>query len=71
MLTTFKILENRMRLEYRESKVKKRNIVLRMETYERLQQYLLELIQKRGNPKITFDEAINALLDEHEERVER
>ena len=71
MLTTFKIPENRMRLEYRESKVKKRNIVLRMETYERLQRYLLELIQKRGNPKITFDEAINALLDEHEERVER
>ena len=50
--------------------MKKRNIVLRIETYERLQRYLLELIQRRGDPKITFDEAINALLDEHEGRCE-
>ena len=55
----------------RKHGVKKRNIVLKIETYERLQRYLLELIQRRGDPRITFDEAINALLDEHEGRDER
>ena len=48
--------------------MKKKNIVLKLETYERLQNYLLELIQERGNPRITFDEAISALLDEHGRR---
>jgi len=52
----------------KRSCVKKKNVVLKLETYERLQKYLLELIQERGNPRITFDEAINALLDEHERR---
>lgn len=46
--------------------VKKRNVVLRIETYQRLQKYLLELMQKRGDPRITFDDAIATLLDEHE-----
>ncbi len=50
------------------SNVLKRNIVLRIETYERLQKYLLELMQKRGSPRVTFDEAITTLLDEHERR---
>jgi|GEM_PF-1120462 len=58
-----------MRLKYSESEVKKRNVVLKMETYERLQRYLLELIQKRKTPRVTFDEAINALLDEHEGKL--
>ncbi|MEN2975378.1 MAG: hypothetical protein ABDH32_07380 [Candidatus Caldarchaeales archaeon] len=53
----------------KKSDAVKRNIVLKMETYERLQRYLLELIQKRGDPRITFDEAISALLDEREGRV--
>ncbi len=55
----------------RKSEVKKRNVVLKLETYERLQRYLLKLIQERKNPKITFDEAINALLDKHEGRSEK
>jgi len=50
----------------RKRGVKKRNIVLRIDTYERLQKYLVELIQRRGDPRITFNEAISALLDEHE-----
>ena len=57
-----------MPMKRMNSNVMKRNIVLRMETYERLQRYLLELIQKRGNPRVTFDEAITSLLDEHERR---
>jgi len=46
--------------------VSKRNIALRIETYERLERFLLELMRKRGTTRVTFDEAINALLDEHE-----
>jgi len=49
--------------------VRKRNVALKIETYERLERYLIELIRKRGSPRLTFDDAINALLDEHEERV--
>jgi hypothetical protein len=48
--------------------VSKRNIALRIETYERLERFLLELMRKRGTARVTFDEAINALLDEHEEK---
>ena len=46
--------------------VDKRNIALKIETYDRLEKFLLELMTNRGSPRITFDEAINALLDEHE-----
>jgi hypothetical protein len=48
--------------------VPKRNVTLRIETYERLERFLLELMRKRGTTRVTFDEAINALLDEHEGR---
>lgn len=46
-------------------KVSKRNIVLKIETYKRLEKFLLELMEKRGSPRVTFDEAVNALLDEY------
>jgi len=46
--------------------VRKRNVALKIETYERLEKYLIELIRERGSPRLTFDDAINALLDEHE-----
>jgi len=48
--------------------VKKRNIALRIETYNRLEKFLTELIRERGSPRITFDDAINALLDKHGEK---
>jgi len=46
--------------------VSKRNVALRIETYERLERFLLDLMRKRGTTRVTFNEAINALLDEHE-----
>ena len=52
-------------------KVKKRNVSLKIATYERLERYMIELIRKRGSPRLTFDDAINALLDEHESKHER
>lgn len=41
----------------------RRNVVLRIETYNRLEKYLVELVKRRGIPRISFDEAINELLD--------
>ncbi len=41
------------------------NIVLKLGTYDRLEAYKTELITKTKDPKITFDDTINALLDEH------
>jgi hypothetical protein len=45
--------------------VKKRNIVLRIETYKKLEQYKVDLVKEKGNPNITFDNAIMSLLEEH------
>jgi len=40
-----------------------RNIVLKIETYKRLQKFLVDLVKERGIPNVSFDEAINELLD--------
>ena len=50
------------------SKMKKsiKTIALKEKTYRRLELCKLELIRLRGNPRITFDEVISTLLDEHE-----
>lgn len=42
---------------------KKRTIVLKIETYERLERYKAKLIGERGTSKITFDDVINQLLN--------
>jgi len=47
-------------------KVSKRNIALKIETYNRLEKFLLEVIKTKGSPWVTFDEAVNFLLDEYE-----
>jgi len=43
----------------------KKNIALKIETYKRLERFLLELARKRGR-RLTFDDAVSALLDEYE-----
>ena len=43
-----------------------KTIALKEKTYRRLELCKLELIRLRGDPRITFDEVINTLLDEHE-----
>jgi hypothetical protein len=40
-----------------------RNVVLKIETYNRLDKYKIKLIAKKGNSKLTFDDVINNLLD--------
>jgi hypothetical protein len=43
--------------------VQKRNVVLKIETYERLEKYKAELIGKKGDSRLTFDDVITELLD--------
>jgi len=52
-------------------KVSKRNIVLKIETYNRLEKFLLEIMKMKSSPRVTFDEAVNFLLDEHERKVKK
>jgi hypothetical protein len=46
----------------------RRNVVLKTETHSRLKQFLLELQNEHKNPNMSMDDAVNALLDEHEKR---
>lgn len=49
----------------RKEDVDRRNITLHPETYERLDKFLFELAQKKGDLKVSRNDAIEALLDEH------
>jgi hypothetical protein len=40
-----------------------RNIRLSIETYKKLDKYLIELIQKKGDRRISLDEAIKSLIE--------
>ena len=44
-------------------KVEKRNVVLKIETYERLDRWKIKLIIEKGDSRITFDDVINYLCD--------
>ena len=48
----------------RSSKVESRNVKLTIETYNRLDKYLLELMTQKGIRKLTLNDAVAALLDE-------
>jgi len=54
----------------RSSHIRRRNIALKIETYERLEKFLLELSRERGK-RLTFDDAVSALLDEYEAKGAR
>jgi len=51
--------------------VSKRNVVLKLQTHKRLTRYLVELQGQKGDPRMTMDDAVTALLDEHEGRGKR
>jgi hypothetical protein len=42
-----------------------RNVRLDIDTYNKLDRYLLELMQKRGDRRLSFDEAIKSLIEDH------
>ncbi len=50
----------------RSAGVKTRNVRLDMGTYNRLDKYATELVTESGNRKITMNDAVKALLDDHE-----
>lgn len=43
--------------------VKKRNISLKIETYERLEKFKIKLMSEKGDSRLTFDDVINDLLN--------
>jgi hypothetical protein len=52
----------------RKNDVTARNIVLKIGTYNRLQKFLIQLVREREIPRVSFDDAINELLDRDERR---
>jgi hypothetical protein len=55
-------------LKSHKTTVKKRNVVLKIETYKKLEQYKVDLVKEKSDPNITFDDAITGLLEEHYEK---
>ena len=47
----------------RKERVRIRNVRLKMETYDKLERYLLDLMQEKGTPWLTLDDAVNSLLE--------
>ncbi len=47
----------------RKQNIKYRNVRLSIETYQKLDNYLIELIQKKGDRHISLDEAIKSLIE--------
>lgn len=42
-----------------------RNIRLSLETYQQLDRYLFELVKTKANRRISLDNAVKSLLEEH------
>ena len=47
----------------RKKTVEYRNVRLSIDTYKKLDKYLIELIQKKGDRHISLDEAIKSLIE--------
>ncbi len=47
----------------RKQSVNFRNVRLSIETYEKLDKYLLELMQKRSNSRLSLDDAVMSLVE--------
>jgi hypothetical protein len=47
----------------RKKTVEYRNVRLSIETYQKLDKYLIELIQQKGDRSISFDKAIESLIE--------
>jgi hypothetical protein len=52
-------------VKQRKEDVDYRNVRLSIDTYHKIDKYLLELMQKRGDRHISLDEAINSLIEDH------
>ena len=52
-------------VKQRKQSVEYRNVRLSIDTYQKLDKYLIELIQNKGDRHISLDEAIKSLIDSH------
>ena len=52
----------------RKEDVSRRNITLHPDTYSKLDTLLLEMMQERKNPKMSRNEVVEALMEEHYEK---
>jgi hypothetical protein len=52
-------------VKLRKDSVKYRNIRLSIDTYNTLDRYLLDLIQKKGDRRLTLDDAIKSLIEDY------
>lgn len=52
-------------IKQKKDSVKYRNVRLSIETYNKLDRYLLELMQKRGDRRVSLDDAIKSLIEEY------
>jgi hypothetical protein len=50
-------------VKQRKGNVVYRNVRLSIDTYKKLDKYLIELIQKRGDRHISLDESIKSLIE--------
>ena len=53
----------KLMVKRRKQAVDYRNVRLSIDTYKKLDKYLLELIERRGDRHISLDEAINSLIE--------
>ncbi|MGC2669569.1 MAG: hypothetical protein WA220_10335 [Candidatus Nitrosopolaris sp.] len=58
-------------IKQRKDTVEYRNVRLSIETYTKLDKYLLELIQKRGDRRLSLDGAINSLIEDYYSKITR
>ena len=55
----------------RSPTVKTRNVRLDIDTYMRLDKHATELVKERGSRKVTMNDAVKSLLDEHDKHLKR
>lgn len=58
-------------IKQRKDTVEYRNVRLSIETYTKLDKYLLELIQKRSDRRLSLDDAINSLIEDYYSKITR
>jgi len=58
-------------IKQRKDTVEYHNVRLSIETYTKLDKYLLELIQKRGDRRLSLDDAINSLIEDYYSKITR
>jgi len=59
---------SKSKLRKQDNSAKTRNVVLKAETYLKLEKYKVELVKRRQSPKITYDDVINDLLENRLEK---